>query len=69
MGVRLTDKKCPVCGDGLLMDIVEGTDDCLETFYSLCDSCGTEIADAEQMRKNKENKLKCDAKAKENEPI
>jgi len=68
MGVRLTDKDCPICEEGKLMDIVEGTDDCLETFYSLCDSCGTEIADAEQMRMNKESKLKCDAEANKNEP-
>jgi len=61
MGVRLTDKDCPVCGEGKLMDIVEGDGQCLETFFSLCDTCGSELADAEQMKKNKESKLKCDA--------
>jgi len=68
MGVRLTDDVCPICEEGKLMEIVDGEGKCLETFFSLCDTCGSEQADANQMRKNKESMIKCRSE-KENEII
>lgn len=52
---------CPVCGEGYLTEHTEpnhfvrqGIFVSCEFVYSLCDHCGSEQADAVQMRRNKD---------------
>lgn len=51
---------CRICGEGHLTVHVEknpveykGVSEALDSFYSICDGCGSEQADAEQTRVNK----------------
>lgn len=54
-------KTCPVCGEGKLHPQIEirevehnGHTGKLAMHYSLCDDCGSAIADAEEINKNAE---------------
>lgn len=51
---------CPVCGEGRLTVKVEqnlveyrGVSESLDSYYAVCDVCGSEQADAAQARANK----------------
>jgi len=53
---------CPVCGVGTLDHRIEertlecnGHKDTVPMHYSVCDDCGSEIGDADDMRKNREH--------------
>lgn len=54
-------EKCPVCGEGILYEqeedntiLYKGRELYVTCYYSICDVCGAELANEEQMRKNKE---------------
>ena len=51
---------CPVCEQGSLQFLVEKREVCyggqkgmIDSLFSVCDSCGSELADADQVRQNK----------------
>lgn len=55
-------KLCPVCGVGNLEPRIDnrtlecnGHTDIVPMHYSVCDDCGSEIGDADNMRRNKEH--------------
>lgn len=76
----MNDETCPVCAMGKLHENIEmnpveyrGHKKLLKMYYSICDDCGSEIADARQTRLNKEEMVKfranIDAKYINNAPI
>ncbi len=59
------DLRCPICGEGNLSEKVskervdyKGRTAELDLHFSVCDSCGSEQADAEQVRMNKRNMVR-----------
>ena len=48
-----TDIPCPICGEGTLMVHVEEDTRLAPCQYKVCTACGSEQADAEDMRVNK----------------
>lgn len=51
---------CPVCGEGYLTEHVDqciveyrGVVEARPSWFSVCSECGSEVATAEQMRRNK----------------
>lgn len=58
------NRGCPACGEGSLIPTEEfdlltylGQKRIIKDYYSVCDACGSEIADAKQSRLNKEEVL------------
>ena len=54
-------EKCPVCGEGTLYEqeednaiLYKGRELYVTCYYNICDVCGAELANEEQMQKNKE---------------
>jgi len=70
----MTDE-CPICEEGLLTEyqettqcVVLGATVNVQTKYSVCNSCGSEQADSEQMKWNKEQMMTAISQA-ENEKL
>lgn len=58
----MPDKKlCPVCASGFLTECCDKTEQTyrgitrqLDSYYSVCDHCESEMADEKQVKRNKE---------------
>lgn len=57
----MSHKVCPACGTGYLIPqedsltlTVNGEDYTVPTYYSVCDTCETEVADRDDTHKNAE---------------
>lgn len=60
----IIDRQCPICGNGNLTNRVDqerveykGSVEKLSTLYSICDTCGSEQANSDQVRQNKRSMI------------